>query len=245
MLSEIAPEELLAVLETIAVNLLCEAGVARPPVDAFALAAALSITVALDASQGSRARFVRLADHRRQESQPTIFLRPDPRRERRHWAVAHEVGEAAAWRVFAALAIDPREAEPMARETVANLLASRILLPGAWFAADAASCGWDLLRLKAIYRTASHELIARRMLDFSPPVVISLFDQRRLSWRRSNIPGRAPPPSAAELRCWRDVHRRNRRQAVHDGVRSIRGWPVHERLWRREILRTAWDDAAE
>ena len=243
MLPEIAPEELMAVLEAIALSLLADAGVERPPVDAFALAAALSITVAHDASQRSRARFVRLIDYRRQDAKPTIFLRPEPRKERRHWAVAHEVGEAAAWRVFAALTIDPREADPMARETVANLLASRILLPGAWFAADAASCAWDLLRLKAIYRTASHELIARRMLDFPAPVVISLFDQRQLSWRRSNIPGRAPPPSAAELRCWRDVHQRNRRQAVDDGGRSIRGWPVHEEHWRREILRTEWDDA--
>ena len=130
MLPEIAREELIAVLETVALDLLAEAGIEQPPIDALRLAGALSITVALDERQLGRARFVRLAGHRGEQSRPTILLRPDPRPERRQWAVAHEIGEHAAWRVFEALGVDPRETTPLAREEVANHLANRLLLPG-------------------------------------------------------------------------------------------------------------------
>ena len=115
-------------------------------------------------------------------------MRPEPRLERRQWAVAHEIGEHVAYRVFLQWGVDPRETAPKAREAVANNLAGRLLLPTAWFAADGAACGWDLLALKARYRTASHELIARRMLECRPPVIISIFDHRRISFRRSNFP---------------------------------------------------------
>ena len=79
-------------------------------------------------------------------------MRPEPRLERQQWAVAHEIGEHVAYHVFAHWGVDPREAAPNARETVANNLAGRLLLPTAWFAADAAACGWDLMALKARYR---------------------------------------------------------------------------------------------
>ena len=42
-------------------------------------------------------------------SRATILLRPEPRHERRHWAVAHEIGEHVAHRVFAGWGADPRE----------------------------------------------------------------------------------------------------------------------------------------
>ena len=242
MLPEIAREELTAVLETVVQELLAEARIEGPPVDAFGLAAALGIVVALDDRQQGRARFVRLVDARGEDSNPAILLRPDPRKERRQWAVAHEIGEFAAWRVFDRLAVDPREMDPMVRENIANQLATRLLLPGAWLAVDARQCAWDLARLKTLYRTASHELIARRMLDFPSPVIITLFDQRQVSFRRSNVPGRVPGPTSGEMRVWREVHRRNRSVRSEEGMRTIRGWPVHEEHWRREILRTELND---
>ncbi|MCE5267455.1 MAG: hypothetical protein LLG00_06175, partial [Planctomycetaceae bacterium] len=94
-----------------------------------------------------------------------------------------------------------------------------------------------LLALKERYATASHELIARRMLECHPPVVISIFDHRRLSFRRSNMPGRIPPPLPGEMECWRNVHQRCRplRKCAAPGL--IQGWPIHEQGWKREILR--------
>ena len=171
-------------------------------------------------------------------------MRPEPRLERQQWAIAHEIGEHVAYHVFAQWGVDPRVAGPGARETVANNLAGRLLLPTAWFAADAAACDWDLMALKARYRTASHELIARRMLECSPPVIISIFDHRQISFRRSNLPGRAPPPSPAEMQCWRDVHRGNHPLRTRAGPGFVQGWPIHEEGWKREILRMEMDEYA-
>ena len=152
-----------------------------------------------------RARFVRLGAAG--GPQPTILLADDPRPERRHWAVAHEIGEHQAHLVFDHLGLSPADAEPAAREAVANRLAGCLLLPRDWFLADGADCAWDLFELKARYATASHEMVARRMLEMPPPAIITLFDHDRPQWRRSNVPGRTPPLSPAE---------RDARQAAHD-----------------------------
>jgi hypothetical protein len=237
MFPEFTHEELAAGLDAVALELLAAAGVDRPPVDAFVLAKRLGITVAVDDGQHGRARYVRLDGRRPARSRPTILLRSDPRRERRHWAVAHEIGEYAAHRVFARWGVDAREVVPRAREEVANCLAGRLLLPTAWFLADAAAGGWDLAALKARYATASHELIARRMLECPPPVIVTIFDHRAVSFRRSNVPGRVPPPSTAEMACWRVVHDAARTARIDDGPRTVQGWPVHEPEWKREILR--------
>jgi hypothetical protein len=237
MLPEITEEELSAALDAAVVDVLAEAGVDGPPVDAFAIARTLRITVALDDRQRGRARYVQLGGRRGHRSCATILLRPEPRAERRQWAVAHEIGEHVAHRVFAGLSVDPREAAPNTRERVAAHLAGRLLLPAAWFGPDAAAGAWDLLALKARYATASHELIARRMLDFPPPVIITIFDHGQVHFRRSNVPGRVPPPSPAERACWRTAHDENRSQELFDGPGTVRAWPVHEPGWNREIIR--------
>jgi hypothetical protein len=238
MVPELTREELTAALEEVAGEVLDEAGVEGPPVDALALAGTLGITVAWDAGQGGRARCVRLNGTAGRAPRPTILLRPEPRPERRHWAVAHEIGEQVAYRLFDRLGLDPRETAPGSREKVANHLAGRILLPGAWFAADGTAVGWDLFALKRRYTTASHELIARRMLDMPPPVIVTLLDQGRLIWRRSNVPGRVPPLGPAEEACWQTAHDQNVPDRRDDGPLRVHAWPVHEPGWRREILRT-------
>jgi hypothetical protein len=238
MLPEITSDDLSGALDTVAMDVLDRAGIDRPPVDAIQLARRLGITVAVDDRQRGRARYVRHRGIRGRKPRPTILLRPEPRRERRHWAVAHEIGEHVAYQVFRLLLVDPREAAPNARERVATYLASRLLLPGAWFADDACECRWDLVSLKSRYTTASHELIARRMLDLGPPVIISIFDLGQLSFRGSNVPGQVPPPSCGEMACWRRAHTRNLAEESADGPRKIQAWPVHEPDWKREILRT-------
>jgi hypothetical protein len=237
MFPELTREELAAGLDRVAEDVLEEAAIRRPPVDAAVVARTLGIAVAWDDRQEGRARYVRLSDRGSGPSRATILLRPEPRFERRQWAVAHEIGEHVTCRVFALWGVDPRETRANARELVANSLAGRLLLPTVWFAADAIACDWDLLGLKARYRTASHELIARRMLDCRSPVIISIFDHGRLSFRRSNLPGRVPPPSPAEMECWSQIHDRGARLPTEPAGSHIQGWPIHEDGWKREILR--------
>src|SRR5436853_2459019 len=156
MTAYIPAEQMSGVLDRVADEVLAEADVLAPPVDALRVAAQMGMIVARDAGDlHVRARYVRLAA-------PAIFLADDPRPERRHWAVAHEIGEHAAHRVFRELGLDMRDCGEGMREVVANELAGRLLLPRRWFLADGVDVDWDLFELKARYATASHEMIARR-----------------------------------------------------------------------------------
>jgi hypothetical protein len=250
MLPETPVEQYGAALDETVEAILHESGVAAPPVDAFRLATALGIVVARDDRQEGRARYVRLraslgASSEDEEplviqppSQASILLREDPRHERRQWAVAHELGEHAAMHVFHRLGVSADEAPPAARESVANLLASRLLLPTQWFRRDAQRLDWDLAELKLAYPTASHELIARRMLDFDYPAIVTICDQGRVTFRRGVFGRRVPSITAVEKSCWKRVHNLSRPASHDQGEMLVRGWPVHEPGWKREILRT-------
>jgi len=164
------------------------------------------------------------------------------RPEREQWAVAHEVAESVACRVFQRLGILFDEALPTARELVANRLASCLLLPRRWFAVDGQQADWDLMALKVRYVTASHELIARRMLDMRPPIVVTVCDLGRVRWRRSN--GAAPPPAMLreEKSLWCEAHETGLPTETtldaETGLGLVRCWPIHEPGWKREILRS-------
>jgi hypothetical protein len=246
MRTEIPNEQLDEAINQCAGELLAEARIDRPPVDAVTMAQCLGLIVASDGQSAVRGRFVRIR-HPGGAGRGTIFLAQEPRFERRQWAVAHEIGEFAAHRVFEQLDIDAEDLVPAERERMANHLALAMLLPFAWFRADGYAVDWDLYELKQVYATASHELIARRMLSMSPGVIISLFDQGKLVWRKSNVLRRPPLLVPAEQRTWQVTHADNRPaqyecRDLPDGLRDVRCWPVHEPAWKREILRTALDD---
>jgi hypothetical protein len=243
MLPEISLEDLAAVLDAVAAAALTKADLGEPPIDAVAIAKRLGLTIAWDDRQTGRARTVKLSGTAGAGTS-SILLRHDERLERQHWAVAHEIGESLAKRVFKQLGIDAGETPRPARELVANGIASRLLLPRDTFAADGAACNWDLLALKERYDTASHELIARRMVDFPPLVIIAVFDQNRQTWRKTNCPGRLPKPSPAEIECRQRAHESG--VAVFDsGPPIVNAWPIHEPLWQREIVRVEIDEFAD
>lgn len=241
MFSEETGQAILETLDRLVMEILERQGIAGPPVNAFEVAAGLGVRIADDDRQAGRARRVRCVDHRG-TGRETVLLKSDPRRERRQWALAHEIGEQLAARVFADAAIDPREEAPEMREQVANALAGRLLVPTEWLAWQGAAHGWDLPTLKAGFATASHELIARRMLECGPAMVLTIFDQGRLYLRRTNRAGRVPALSEPERCLWRRVHQEGRpRRAAGPGY-FVQGWPIHEPGWQREILRLAFDD---
>jgi Zn-dependent peptidase ImmA (M78 family) len=243
MLSEIPHEELAAAVDVCASEVLWEAGVTQPPVDALDVAAAIGVVVARDYSMPYRGRFVRLAEREEgRGGQATIVVGQAERPEREQWAVAHEIGESVAHRVFDRLGVRFDEALPTARELVASRLANSILLPRHWFARDGRDVDWDLFALKERYDTASHELIARRMLDMRPPIVITVCDHGRVFWRRSNVTARPPSMLAEEKAVWMDSHKTGLPGEefldMATGLDRVRSWPVHEIGWKREILRS-------
>lgn len=254
MFFDIPTRDYTAALDRVAEELLWEAGVHEPPVDAFLIAMRLGVVVTEDDALPGRAQLVRLDDRIAATSRavmeevelatasPTIVLGQELRFERRQFAVAHELGEFAAVRVFDHLAIDPRQVPLGSREQVANALAGRLMLPQRWLQKSGELCEWDLAALKEMYWTASHELIARRLLDCTPRVVVTLFDEGRITWRRSNLE-RTAALLTAEHDCWQQCHHwaTNTTQHVElaeDARATIHCWPVHEPHWRREIMRT-------
>ncbi len=204
-------------------------------------------SIALEGEAQNRARFVRLAPGS-DTNNGTILLADDPRPERRHWAIAHEIGEYTAHRAFDLLGVAVADILPNHREQMANRIANALLLPRKWFHTDGVAVDWDLFELKKIYATASHELIARRMLELTPPVIVTLFDQGKMMWRRSNVLRQPPPLTVAEQGTWRVAHEtcqaaccnlQDQAWEFPAGICEMRCWPVHEPDWRREIVRTA------
>jgi hypothetical protein len=228
--------EVIDACDLLVTRLLLDAGIEEPPVDAQQVASALGMTVLVDGQQLARGRLVRLSGGRRRG---TIVLRPEERWERLQWAVAHEVGEHCAGELCAGLGMDPREVAEDAREQFANLMAARLLLPSEWLAADGAASDWCLMALKQQYATASHELLARRMLDFEPGVAITILDQGRVTFRETNQ-GRSAELTPIERTCWRQAAATAQFQELQEGAWRVRVWPIHEPHWRREIVRTEW-----
>ncbi|MCE9604099.1 MAG: ImmA/IrrE family metallo-endopeptidase [Planctomycetia bacterium] len=237
MFADLSTAEVHSALDGCCARLLDQAQIAEPPVDCFALAKGLGIVVGIDSRQSGRARCVRLSASSSQ-GQEAIFIRPDPRAERRHWAVAHEIGEHHAHEIFSRLGVDPSSAPPQTRERLADALAKRLLLPTAWFMQVGAECDWSLTDLKNSFATASFELLARRLLDRAAPAIVTIFDQGRTSFRADNFSGRRTTPTALELRVWTRCRRTASTQAESDRALRTRCWAVHEAEWKREILLT-------
>lgn len=237
MLDQMAPQQLAAAMEDAASDILREASCRGPAVDALRLAQRLGLTVARDRSLNGRARFARLAVGRGRV-RGAIFVGEADRPERLQWAVAHELGEIYARRVFSKLDVAPREQSAGTREHFANELARRILLPRAHFQSVGGRCDWDLFEMKRAFPSASHELIARRMLDMPAPLILTVCDQRQITWRRGNHTASPPALNPQERLLARVAHETNEYQAQQAAGLSIRAWPIHEPGWKREILRT-------
>lgn len=237
MNDEIPDEQLGHVLDEVVGELLAEASIHQPPVDAVRVAQRLGLVVAVDTRQSPRGRFVRLGPHR----QPVIYLGANGRVERRQWAVAHELGEWAAGRVARRLGLSPADFRPAAREAMANRFAGRLLLPQAWWERLGSGCRWDLFALKRTFTTASHELIARRMLEANWPMLLTVFDQGRLYLRRSNYSAQTPPLAPCEVAV-RQMLSATQRFAEAASSKlpvefvTVRGWKIDEPPWQREII---------
>jgi Zn-dependent peptidase ImmA (M78 family) len=239
MSDDLPREEVLQVVDRTAEELLKAAGIVAPPVDAIGLAQRhLGMVVCLDRRQSQRGRAQR-AGGRKQ-----IFLRPEPTEERHQWTVAHEIGEHLKVSLLERLRIEPAQTRAMTGESLANLFATRLLVPTCWFAADAPAHNYDVLELKTRYRTASHQVIAWRFLDLPEPCIITILDNDHIHRRRSNAwPVRTRELSPAEQQCQRYVHTTGRARTVRAAGWTVQGWPVHQADWKREILRSVVEES--
>jgi hypothetical protein len=234
---EAAREEVLGCVDALVEELLERAAVTQPPVDAIRLAQKhLSIEVCLDRRQPNRGRAQR-ANGARQ-----IYVRPEPSEERHQWTVAHEIGEHLKPELLQRLGIAADEAPPMTGESLANLLAYRLLVPSGWLRSDAPHLQYHLLQLKERYRTASHEVIALRLLDLPAPCVITILDNNHVTRRRSNAWPVTRTLLPLEKECQEYVNYYSRPRVVQAEGWTVTGWPVHKLDWKREILRSVFEE---
>jgi hypothetical protein len=233
MLEELQREDVMYHVDAAVAELLVAAGVTAPPVDAIAVAQGhLHMQVCLDRRQPQRGRAQRVA------GQKQIFLRPEPSEERHQWTVAHEIGEHFKPELLRRLGIEPGQTRAMTGESLANLFADHLLAPSRFFAEDAPLLAYDVLALKAKYKTASHEVIAWRLLDMPAPCIITICDNDRIYRRRSNawpVRKRLEPP---EEKCRRRINRTGQPHVVCENGWTVHGWPVHKPDWKREFLRS-------
>jgi Zn-dependent peptidase ImmA (M78 family) len=233
MLEHLERDELLNGVDQAVSELLEAAGIQNPPVDAIALAQGhLGMVVALDAKQPGRGRAQRSGGQRQ------IILRSEPTPERHQWTVAHEIGEHLKPALLERLGVAPEETRPMMGESLANLFAYHLLVPNCWFQTDAPSVDHDVQELKTRYRTASHEVIAWRLLDLAEPCIITIVDNEHVSRRRSNAWRVTRQLEPVEQECQRYVHYYSRPRRMNDNGWSVAGWPIHQADWKREILRS-------
>jgi predicted transcriptional regulator len=237
MLDDMPRDEVVTVIDHAVEELLAAARIAEPPVDVIELAQGhLRMVVCLDRNQPQRGRAQRASGRRH------IVLRPEPTEERHQWTVAHEIGEHLKGNLLQLLGIAPADTGALAGESLANLFAYRLLVPSCWFKGDARDFGYDLPKLKTRYRTASHEVIAWRLLDLPEPAIITIVDNGHVHRRRSNAFRVTRALEPVEQRCQEYVHYYSRPQVLREAGWTVHCWPVHLADWKREILRSVVDE---
>lgn len=215
-------EEAHAAARLVIEGLLDAAGVSAPPVDAVALARV----------------HLRLPEPAVKKPKG-----PPPDEETRQLLAAQQVGDHLKTELLRRLGVGGEGPRPLLGESLTNLVAHRLLVPDGWLADEARASGFDLEHLKRVFRTASHELIAWRLLDLPEPSLITIVDNGRVTRRRANL-WRAPRElSEAERECQQYAHEHCRPHRVRHDQWTVWGWPVHRVDWKREVLRAVVDGA--
>ena len=217
-------------------------GLAFPPVDTLQLAALFKVEVVFDSAHPQRASCVTLRHGA--GKQPLIIVRPEERTERLHWAVAHELGEFLAAEAIRTWGIPVEDVEPPHREWLANQLARRLLVPHRPFFSELRRLDGDLVALKRRFSTASYEVLARRMLDNHEPLVVTIIDKGKITFRKSNALERVPELTEMEKCVWLIAHQSGLHQRKEGDGQEVRVWAIHEPAWKREIIctKTVWTD---
>lgn len=203
-----------------------------PPVDAMFVVRALGCELAFDARQQGRAR------QKTMDGQTAVLLKPDDRPERLQWAAAHELGEIFSWQICERVTESIDELPIEFREQLANRFAARLLLPTAWYAEHLGDFGANLYSFKDRFRTASHELIARRLLDFFPHRILTIVDREQVVHRQNGYQSRPGALLPIERQLVEQCHQTGEVFSRESEGICCEAWPVHEPQWKREILFT-------
>ncbi len=219
-------EKITEVAEKEAAELLKRLGIYNPPVDTFTIAKNLGLLIQTDPLLKTRGY-----SRKRWDLGFIILGSKSPDKSARNqFTIAHEIGE---------MLLDGKVDEAY-REKACNLIALNLLLPKEWFKRDAESYDFDLFTLKKIYSTASHEIIAFRMLEFRP-MIITIFDNGQLYRRKSSYPFRVKNAYSLEEQCLKVVANMAKKTHLQNENINVTGWPIFKKDWKRLILKTEFN----
>lgn len=234
------PYNYIAIIEDEVSKILEICSIERPPIDAFLVAEKLDYEIGIDDKLKTRGY------KRRRWGKDEIFVNSPSKSERKHFTIAHEIAEH--------ILEDRIIREDL--EGACNAMASSLLMPAHWFEMDAKNCNFDLLKLKKIYSTASHEAVAYRMLHFSE-CIITIFDNGKATIRKASINNPCRHIHPLEVKCFQKVSNSGEPFEVSGNNLRVQGWPVFKLAksigesashfggndWKRVILRTEMDMA--
>lgn len=234
---DFSQEELFDAADRLVAGLLERAGVAVPPVDALRIAEEhLGIPVTYVDPEDDDERPAR----RRATS--SIAIPSHATEEQQQCIAAQGVARALLPNLLQKLDIEPgTESKPAAAHFRA-LLAARLLVPTRMFRAARREWSSDVPALHALFRTASLEAVALRLLDLDEPCVVSIVDDGVVSVRRGNAKAESKKLTAAEQQCLDRVMKLDLPERVRRDGWTVHGWPVPNRPFRRAILRAVPDD---
>jgi predicted transcriptional regulator len=237
MNEDLSQEEVHQALDWAVEELLTAAQVTAPPVDALRIARNyLGMTVSLASDSPPRRR------PQSAVSGKPILLHAEESEERQQWAVAQAIGTHCKPDLLRWLGVAPDQARALAGASLVNLFAGRLLVPTAWFAADARATGYDLLELKSRYRTAAHETLADRLLDLPESSIITVVDDARVLRRRSNAWRVRRELEPAERACQQYVSTHSRPHVIRADGWTVQGWPIPQSDSQRVILRSVVEE---
>lgn len=201
-------EDTYRAIDSLVEELLDEAGIAGPPVDAVALARHLGLEPPRPSASRPEWLALRAATPEQQQRDAAAQLADHLRDDLR-----------------SRLGLDETSAR-MPGESPGRLFAERLLVPTGWLAAEARECGNDLLELKGRFCTAGHEAIAWRMLDLGPPCVVTVAEAGRVARRRASAGQVGKQLAPAEAACLAKVRAEGTPCRVCDEGWDVRGWPL-------------------
>ena len=234
MLEDLSREDLLTAVDRAVEELLVAAGVTAPPVDAVALA------------ERHLGLMIRQDDRRRHPVKAAggqeIIVAHDLTAEQTQAAVARALGAYLKPDILRSLGIPAEDQKGLLGCSPAERFAERLLLPTAWFAAEARALDFDVLELQRRFATAGYEAIAARLLDLADPCVIAVVDEGVVLRRRSNAWRVNRELSPVEKECQRQVSQDGRPHVVRANGWTVQGWPIPRPAGKREILRGTIDE---
>jgi hypothetical protein len=239
-MSEFTTEELFDAIDRAVGALLKRAGNEADPVDALALLRdAFRYTVTYLSEDDEEPRY---GDRPKPKPRPReLQLKESMSDEAQQAAAAKMVARELMPGIYQTLGIVPGTEQKSAANQLAGLIVPRLLLPTRRFDAACRKASGDLFRLKDLFPTAGHLLIALRQLDFEEPCVIAVVDDGTVALRKSNCAPVNKRLTAAEQLCAERVTAEEEPLTVRRDEWTARGWPIPSGPFRRIILRSVPD----